>query len=365
MTAHKPSFDRRLFNIGIIFLAIAFSISHTSAQEDAQPPILQLSTDIQIFDLDLNPDSQLLAVAGDNGVTFFDTTLTELTIVLPEYTARVASVRWSPDGTMLATGGGLEDHTIRIWDFDATTLTFTERTTISVYADFVSVLKWSPDGTMLATLSVLGSALTNRPDITGNVQILDTNNWNGIGEPRFVTDPIRALGWSPDSTKVAVGGASIIYTFDANTADAEWRIGFLNATSPTYFAWSPSNEVAYSYNRLNVVNGTDGTSLYSFFPEFGVPSYILWNPLGDFIATDDIPNGFRIMDINTGTTLRTFTTNVVRAMDWSDDGDLIVTGTLNGEIAIWDASNLPSVEGTPTITPNPTTTPRPTPTPSN
>jgi len=144
----------------------------------------------------MNPDATSLAATGSAGeVWLWDFTQPGSDPdVLAAHIGQVAAVAFSPDGTSLATGGGFEDGTVRLWDrsdIDAEPL-------ILSLGIPVSAVAFSPDGTTLAIAlwddSVRLWDLT-RPDATPATLQTD--------EGRRVDDPIMALAFSPDGRHLA------------------------------------------------------------------------------------------------------------------------------------------------------------------
>src|SRR6266498_2891699 len=134
-----------------------------------QSSLVEVATGVQLFDLAWSPDGQHLAAATSTGVKIFDNNLHEI-MQLTGHNSYVLAVAWKPDGKQLASGSSVGDHSIRIWDYDAATDSFSLRTIIPTDSSTVSLLKWSPDGTKLASLAELDSLLTHEPDILGDVQ---------------------------------------------------------------------------------------------------------------------------------------------------------------------------------------------------
>jgi len=68
-----------------------------------------------------SPDDTLVATAGADaggisGVKILDATTHALLKALPAHQGHAASVAWSRDGTVLATGGGFKDPSVALWD---------------------------------------------------------------------------------------------------------------------------------------------------------------------------------------------------------------------------------------------------------
>jgi WD40 repeat protein len=109
-----------------------------------------------ILTIEFSPDSALLASAsgtdkvlpsgiGENVTKIWYTETWEWIADLPGHRDGIINVRWSPDGSMLATAS--DDRTIKIWD--ATKLILIN--TLTGHKSGVLHVAWSPDGTRLVS----------------------------------------------------------------------------------------------------------------------------------------------------------------------------------------------------------------------
>jgi hypothetical protein len=118
------------------------------------------------------------------------------------HTSLVESVAWSPDGTILASGGGVDDNTVILWD----TRTGERLRTLEGHIGEVDVVEWSPDGTILASGSSDSSV------ILWDIETGETRR-TLVGHTSVVDD----LAFSPDGKMLAtgdVGGLVIMWNIE-------------------------------------------------------------------------------------------------------------------------------------------------------
>ena len=111
-------------------------------------------------------------------------------------TDEVASVAWSPDGSMLAWGS--KDTTVTVW----TPGDQNRATSLFLYGGEVRSVAWNPDGTHLA-------AVGEEDDSTSSIKVWEVGTKN---EARSIavdqSGAIYSVAWSPDGSVLATGGAN-------------------------------------------------------------------------------------------------------------------------------------------------------------
>ncbi|MFY1829330.1 AAA-like domain-containing protein, partial [Myxococcus fulvus] len=105
-----------------------------------------------------------------------------------EHTGNVLSLAFSPDGSVLLTGG--EDMTARVWR-----MADKSPREVLLHEDAVSGVAFSPDGSLAATSSD-----------NGVLRLWNTKSWKSMGELLAHDGGINALAFSPDGTRVATAG---------------------------------------------------------------------------------------------------------------------------------------------------------------
>ena len=223
---------------------------------------------------------------------------------LTGHTDRVNSVVFSPDGKTLASGGGWDDNTVRLWDI----ATGETRHTLTGHTAGVWSVVFSPDGKTLAS----GSRGEIRLWDVATGDILNTLTENTWFVPRFV--------FSPDGTTLASGRWQKIRLWDVATGD------ILNTlTGHTRGVWS-------------VVFSPDGTTLASG-GGFTDDIVRLWN-----VATGLASGGgfrddtVRLWNVATGEMLYTLTghTDGVWSVVFSPDGSILASGSRDGTVLLWN-----------------------------
>jgi WD40 repeat protein/mono/diheme cytochrome c family protein len=98
--------------------------------------------------IDFSPDGKLLAVGGFHEVLLWKADGSELVGRLIGLSERIESIRFSPDGTRLATTGGLPGRMgeVQVWDVATKKLSLS----VPITFDTVYGASWSPDGSQIA-----------------------------------------------------------------------------------------------------------------------------------------------------------------------------------------------------------------------
>jgi hypothetical protein len=100
----------------------------------------------------------------------------------------IHTVRWSPDGRWLATGG--HEGTLQIWD----AANLTVKHTLRNQQGMLEEIAWSPDSTRVAT-----------GDERGGIRIWRIDNGALVWSATLFSDHVSALAWSPRGDEIAAG----------------------------------------------------------------------------------------------------------------------------------------------------------------
>jgi WD40 repeat protein len=343
---------------GVLIVLGIMSPSSVNAQER----LAQTQLNEVTYSIAWSPDGELLAVANANGALVLDQNLGFVTDLQDHNENEVISVAWNPDGSQLATGGGENDSTVRIWDRDVATNSFTFNRSLATSRGSISLLAWSPDGEKLASLS-MWSILSG---IAANLNIwATTGNWDPQPKPEYVyVDLLYALKWSFDSQFLSfiarpecppsVTSGTCAYEGQEGTVVIDVSSGSVayvkrHVPVPLSLAWS-SVDLRFATTSFTVVelyDGATGTYIKSL-PEALVQ--LAWSPDGTKIA-----GGFgdvHILDVKSGANTLSIPFDEARSIQWSPDGSKLALANLDGNIQIWDVSLMSS----PTPTPLPTET---------
>ncbi len=178
--------------------------------------------------------------------------------------------------------------------------------------EYTSRVAWSPDGSKLA---VGGSKDYGTPFFTGgdssnsvkaHLTVYDTTTWKVIFEPQFGNEMVNQsfydLAWSPDGRSIAFStDLGGVQVIDAQTGKVISEQGGFAGTV-TAIAWSP-----------------DGTRL---------------------IATNDMAYTMRRWKVSGGEYVRLFDprSSAYRTVEWSPDGTRIASGDGRGGVCFWTAA---------------------------
>ena len=282
----------------------------------------------------LDPEGETLAVvdpregpegaASDLGIRLHDLTTGNALGFLSDE-RQIRAFRFSPDGELLAVGGGEGD--VLVWDLGTR-----QPTRIHAYYDKpVTVLQFSSDGKELVTGSSDGSI--KRWDIATSKEI--PNHWMGhLG-------PVTALSFSPDGRWLASGSRdSTIKFWPCNPAAATDEVKGLNSKNFGNFAFSPDGLSLAAGFTDKSVKILDLATLSTKLVLTGMLYVVAFTPDSRHLLASDPADVAYWWDLDTrvGQPIPGYSgqINHILCVDLSPDRRLAALGLEDGTIDLWD-----------------------------
>ena len=248
----------------------------------ADSPHLVLSGHTEkIHSIAYSPDGEIIATYSDDStIRLWNPNSGQLLRVID--TIHGAGLEFSPDGSILASGGGNEK-VINLWNPETGALF----RVLNVHHAFIGDIAFSPQGDILATGSRDGHIDIWNPKTGELIRSWDAGDLDG-------------LSFSPDGSLIASGG--------------------------------------YKDLSVNVWNSNTGTLIHKLKPSGHDVFDVAFSP-EDFTLAAVGWGAIDIWDANTGINRRSIEKDTGRfllCVDISQDGRIIATGKDDGEISLWD-----------------------------
>jgi WD40 repeat protein len=144
-----------------------------------------------VYVVRFSPDGKLLASGGGDGLKVWDVATGKESVRLEGHEGLVSSVSFSPDGTRIASGSW--DETIRLWNAS----TGEELHTLKGHTSSVTSVAFSPDGQRLASASY---------DKT--VKLWDAATGQETLTLKGHSEGISSVSFSPDGQRLASAGGT-------------------------------------------------------------------------------------------------------------------------------------------------------------
>lgn len=262
--------------------------------------------------------------------------LADLALVqtLTGHTRGIMSVRLSPDGETLVSGG---DTTVKIWDFDSGSLEHTLRE----HTEWVYSVDVSSDGQRVASGS-----------LDSTVKIWDLQTGELLHDLTGHSESVIDIDISP-------GGGLVASASDDQTVKL-WDLGTGDLLRTFVGHTAPVNAVAISPDGETIVSGsfdgtikvwnwrrTEETDLLQTLPgHSGGVHTLAIAPNGQTLFSGGEDGTVKIWNLETGALQQTLATDSDRvdSLALSPDGDTLASGGLGDTIQIWDVPSQSVVE---------------------
>jgi WD40 repeat protein len=315
--------------------------SATLAIPDIKP---QLPVVSPVSSVRFSPDGKLLAVGSYRQVRLIEPVrrgdLTEkpgsaqtpeehVIATLSGHADYVRSLAFSPDGRLLAAAGGpcQRGGEIKIWDVASHALV----RTMQGHKDCIYSVAWSPDGKLLASGSYDKTIKLWNPATGTELKTLQDH-----------IDAVFAVAFSPDGKRLASASQDrTVKIWDVATGQ---RLFTLSDASDglTGLAYSPSGDeiAAAGYDKTIYVwrlGQNDGHLVQSLIADEDSILALVWSPDGKTIVTSSSDGSIRFRDAATLNPVRV----IDRQPDWvealgiSPDGKLLAAGRYDGSLSVY------------------------------
>jgi WD40 repeat protein/tRNA A-37 threonylcarbamoyl transferase component Bud32 len=332
--------------------------------------------------VDFSPDGLTLAIAGGKGrVELWDVATKKKVRELKDPAAAtssepaLATVRYSPDGNVIAAGGQGANH-VTLWDA-ASGRVMGEPITTNPPGGGAQSISFSPDSRRIAvpgapgTVGIwevatgrrvgsplaIGSATVDEAifanegrtliasDDSGSVSMVDIRTGRPIRPPLSVgTDPAGSLDISPDGRLLAAGSyEGPVFVWETKTGTPYG--------SPLVADTSPGNDVEFSPDGRRLVSADQRTAVVwnmngeqAIGRPLGGPADlttdVAFSPDGRRLAAGQFDGGATVYDSATRRqAYRIVGPSIATAVAFDSDGKYLAVGTIDGKVQLFDAQS--------------------------
>ncbi len=296
-----------------------------------------------VYAVRYSPDGSLLATAcGDGVVRVWDPAEGKVARMFAPYDGRVLSLAWSPDGSALATAG--EDWIIRLWDARS-------GQTIRVLGGHlgeITALDWSADGQWLASASA---------DKT--VRLWDVTAEGPATVLRGHDAEVTSVAWSGGGLLASGGRGGAVCVWDVSAARTIHKLSG-HAGPVLDVRFSPDGRLLASAggaprkaDSIRVWDAASGSLVKAFAPHENGDGCLAWSPDGQLLVAGGywFDDSVRVWDVGAGEIVHTLKkpcgTLPAFSADFGPDGVTVAVADAAGNVQFWEALAGRSLHGLP------------------
>ena len=287
----------------------------------------------QIFSVAYHPNGQLLGAGRDGGVALTDASTGQEVAFLDGLPDIARAVGFSPDGRLLAAGGGHAQRggEVRIWQVADRRLV----TTIQGHGDTIQAVAFSPDGKTLATASY-----------DKDIKLWDVTSGHELRTLRDHIDAVYALAFTPDGNRLLSGSADrSVKIWNPATGERLYTLSDpIDGINSVAIHPSGTKVTAGGYDRTIRVwelGEDDGKLLNVLIAHQSPILRIAYSPDGSKIVTTSADRTIKVFDAETLDELASLDTQSdwVMSLAYSPDGRRLAAGRFDGSLSIYDSED--------------------------
>ncbi len=280
-----------------------------------------------------SPDGTTIAAATwGSPIMLFDSGTTRRTGELIGHENSVQYLRFSPDGTRLASADSGDRSTIHLWD----AATGEERVAFVAHEGELGNITWSPDSTRLLSAG-LGDSVARVWDATSDevFPLLEL-----AGHEYGMYD----AAWSPDGTEIiTTGGDNLLLVWNAENGR---QIGTLPDNDDAVLriiSLTDSNQYIFFEDSGNMLlaNAINGSIDFVQDAHTAQMRQVIWSPAALQVATANSDGSIRLWDATNGDQIANWHAHEygVNSIAWTTDGTMIISAGDDSTVRLWDAAN--------------------------
>jgi WD40 repeat protein len=333
-----PKKDLQPDEIAVLRAWVAAGAPYSKAARaslDTKVPALTQTAHVvpQVTSLAWRPDGRQLAVAGYKQVRRLTMPGGAEVAPLTSLADLVRAVTWSPDGSVVAVGGGTPGAFGEIVLFDAAS--GAERVRLEGHRDYVYHLAFNHDGTRLASCGY-----------DKVIRVWDTATGRTLGALKEHTEAVYAVAFSGDGALLASAAADRSVKI-WNVADG---VRLYTITEPTdavlTLAFRPGTRqlaAGGQDKRIRVweIGDTAARSIRSAPAHRSAVLRVTFSADGRTLASTSTDKDVKLWDAETGQLLRVLSpqSDWAQALAFSPDSLQLAVGRYDGSVSIYDAAS--------------------------